>query len=520
MRLDPELAKAHQDALGALEAAARDAAGAALRAHLAKVGQKATTDWVRAFGDLDVAADDPAALRRLTAALSALVKAAPTGGLHAQASSALDAAVQLGHDHAIETLGLPVAVGVLAASPSLVAAAAALSGKVSSRLSDGVAALEDLPEAAAFDDVVGALGTASDSLNVIDRGMSQMTSSGAADGVSQVAEAAGVGQVWVAENDACVDCTELSGTTVEAGEDFPHPPGEVHPHCRCTTEPWDAETMSPPDGSESFPDALQREADRSIAKGWSVPSEHEAVRLRAADKLLKSHPNMPKSVIAESEKAVKKGAFKNMVPPNKRSTLSPSPTRVATPKPTPTPTRPVATASTKDALAKAQPKLNSEDAQRVRYYTGDGFSNLNNRIRTGTTDAADLKGAAALDKIIGRSTAPTDLTVMRGVREAPPGLKVGSTFTEKGFTSTTTDAAQAKGYAGATDPGRAIYRIKVPAGTPALSTKGLSDNAIESEVLLGSGKTYRVVGETTVKGAFGIPTRLLDLEVVPPVRRR
>lgn len=179
------------------------------------------------------------------------------------------------------------------------------------------------------------------------------------------------------------------------------------------------------------------------------------------------------------------------------------------------PTKPLTGTEAMKSLTKAQPKLNGEDAQRVRYYTGDGFSELNKRLRTGTAAPADLKASATLDKIIGRSQAPHDLTVLRGVQSLPGDLRVGSTFTDKGFSSTTLDSATAKRYAGATDPNRAIMRIRVPKGTPALSTKGLSDNAIEHEVLLRSGTSYRVVGEGTVKGAFGIPTRMLDVEVIP-----
>jgi hypothetical protein len=55
--------------------------------------------------------------------------------------------------------------------------------------------------------------------------------------------------------------------------------------------------------------ALQREAQRSIMKGWALPSEGDASRRRAASALLSSGDAVvPKSVKAEARKRLKEGS--------------------------------------------------------------------------------------------------------------------------------------------------------------------------------------------------------------------
>lgn len=129
-----------------------------------------------------------------------------------------------------------------------------------------------------------------------------------------VAKAAGVNIVWVAETNACVHCLAYSGRVVAAGERFPggltyaavsyhkapivSPPR--HPNCRCTLEPLVA---------REYADALRREADRSVLRGFSLESESMAVRVSAAERLLKSGVDAPKSVVQFSRRAVREGRF-------------------------------------------------------------------------------------------------------------------------------------------------------------------------------------------------------------------
>ena len=123
-----------------------------------------------------------------------------------------------------------------------------------------------------------------------------------------------VGVVWIAERDGCVECLAYAGEVAYAGEEFPGgltmdtkkprntrplPSPPLHPNCRCSVIPH-RET----DGA-AFPDALKRE----VAKGWRVESESEAVRLRAAESLLRRGADLPQSVQDQAERSLLRGSF-------------------------------------------------------------------------------------------------------------------------------------------------------------------------------------------------------------------
>lgn len=133
-------------------------------------------------------------------------------------------------------------------------------------------------------------------------------------GATAVADEAGLPTVWVAETNACVECLRYSGEVALPGKTFPggltygkksynpdriaYPPR--HPNCRCTVEPL---------RSQEYADALRREADRSVLRGFSLPSESMGTRIDAAERLIKSGVDAPKSVISYGNRAVKAGAF-------------------------------------------------------------------------------------------------------------------------------------------------------------------------------------------------------------------
>lgn len=125
------------------------------------------------------------------------------------------------------------------------------------------------------------------------------------------------GVIWIAERDACVHCIGLAGEVAQFGQPFPadspfaekpltwrgyngRPPR--HPNCRCRIIPWE--------GGTDTTDALKREAQRSVARGWSLPSESNAARLRALDRLLRqSNLRLPPSVIRRARQALQSGNF-------------------------------------------------------------------------------------------------------------------------------------------------------------------------------------------------------------------
>jgi hypothetical protein len=129
-------------------------------------------------------------------------------------------------------------------------------------------------------------------------------------------------EVWIAERDACVRCTAYAGRVVDKGDDWPgglswdpnskdpgaagvRPP--LHPNCRCRPVPWDESWKRP--GEVSLPEAAKREAERSIARGFSLPGESNVSRIRALKELLSTNPALPKTVVAAARKAAAKGEF-------------------------------------------------------------------------------------------------------------------------------------------------------------------------------------------------------------------
>lgn len=136
----------------------------------------------------------------------------------------------------------------------------------------------------------------------------------------------------------CVHCAAYIGHYVRPGDSFPTnltfgdkpltpwpdpdrldgPP--LHPNCRCrliawlgpvATHPVDTAIYNRPalQDQVDLAAAMRREAKRAVLRGWSLPSESESVRLRAADRLLRRGAGLPKSVEARARKAVQAKRF-------------------------------------------------------------------------------------------------------------------------------------------------------------------------------------------------------------------
>jgi hypothetical protein len=133
--------------------------------------------------------------------------------------------------------------------------------------------------------------------------------------------------MWVPERDACVRCLRYSGLRLlRPGDRFPGglsylpdavpasaptsvPSPPLHRRCRCELQ------LVARGDSEEASAALKREADRSILRGFAVESESQATRRRAAEKLLASGVNAPKSVKADARRRLQAGAtFTRPVP--------------------------------------------------------------------------------------------------------------------------------------------------------------------------------------------------------------
>jgi hypothetical protein len=125
--------------------------------------------------------------------------------------------------------------------------------------------------------------------------------------------------MWVPERDACVRCLRMAGMRLlnvrdqfpgglsydpgQEDRDAPAIPGPpLHPRCRCELQ------LVARGASEPASQALRREADRSILRGFALESESDATRRRAAAALLASGVQAPASVKADARKRLRRGA--------------------------------------------------------------------------------------------------------------------------------------------------------------------------------------------------------------------
>lgn len=132
----------------------------------------------------------------------------------------------------------------------------------------------------------------------------------------------GLRVVWVAERNACLVCLALSGHVSDPNQGVgfdedatfgPHkptpawPPGMPlmapprHPNCRCRLRIISADNVL-------VPQALRREAERSVARGWSGYDSRRA-RLHAADRLLSRANRLPRTVNERAARDVARGRF-------------------------------------------------------------------------------------------------------------------------------------------------------------------------------------------------------------------
>lgn len=165
------------------------------------------------------------------------------------------------------------------------------------------------------------LARANAAVTSVERAVSVGVNLGSSIGLDRVAAANGADKLWLPERDACLHCLRYAGLHVPAGQSFPggltydrkplstspiaNPP--LHPNCRCRLAIYYPRTERP--GEVTLPEALKREATRSVARGFSLPTESETRRIEAAERLLRQGVNLPESVKAYARRAVDRGEF-------------------------------------------------------------------------------------------------------------------------------------------------------------------------------------------------------------------
>jgi uncharacterized protein YdbL (DUF1318 family) len=224
-------------------------------------------------------------------------------------AAAVGAAWNIGVLDAEKVVGEGRVKGVPGTPPKTLVAAARASEKA---IAAEISKARKLARAGA--DASTALAPVFNAANIMQRDVTTLVNHAGNKGAAAVADSVGLSTVWVAETNACVECLAYSGRISKPGKPFPggltygaksyHPdPVDVpprHPRCRCTIEPL---------VSREYADALRREADRSVLRGFSLESERMSVRIDAADRLLARGVDAPKSVKAYAARAIKAGEF-------------------------------------------------------------------------------------------------------------------------------------------------------------------------------------------------------------------
>lgn len=344
----PAIVWTHADAVLLAEQQAARKVASPLRDALAAVRSAFTLRWRRHFGPITVRGGQQsgpvfqAYMRDLADALVVVTPGPAEGRL---AGVVADAHV-LGQRQARAELGLPHGRPV---APRLSVATQEDIGRAVDQAHVKVRKAEALTRTyrrGDFATVRGVLAVAEQGGNTLESAARTLVNEAVRDGATVVATTVGARLLWIAERDACLTCTALAGHLSDretglfgdgtgfggrpaqfAGEHFVGPP--AHQNCRCRVTPWlDPEQQDLRDAiprqrgsaltDPTLPEALRREAERSVLNGWALPSEPTSVRAKAAqllldritDGLAPSGWQVPKSVRTDAEKDLDKGTFR------------------------------------------------------------------------------------------------------------------------------------------------------------------------------------------------------------------
>lgn len=171
-------------------------------------------------------------------------------------------------------------------------------------------------------------------------------------------------------------------------------------------------------------------------------------------------------------------------------------------------------------------QLSPAEGQALGLYASSEYRTINPGLRAGQNPDPGL--TAKLDRAVGSSAAPQDMTVYRGLgaNAVPPGVKAGDSFSDKGFVSTS--AARDKTgvfVSSAREEGvePVLMKVSVRQGQQAayidgaaIGTHGNVMNVGEAEILLPRGSTFTVTGVGTEDfTAYGetFPVTVISAEV-------
>jgi hypothetical protein len=322
------------DAVRKLEETIAEAALGQAENSFSTLLQRSLTVWVTGFGGTQAEPTDAGLLRRILATIRSAVRRI-LGPIAPRAQRALDQvlsdAVTLGaRQHAAyvsDASGRRSRAFPARPGRGLRTAAARIADVVNERRDRALTLLQ--PRIAnRWSRIAAGIGTARGALSAARAHIAWTVGQAVNEGLLAGIRAVGARKLWVSERDACVSCAAYAGLTADVGDDFPGglswdpqqrdrtgplPAPPLHPNCRCRVVAWKDSWAV--DGVPSLPEALRREARRSIARGWSLPTESGAARIRAARELLRTGAGLPKSVEEFAALAVRAGRFQDRTVP-------------------------------------------------------------------------------------------------------------------------------------------------------------------------------------------------------------
>lgn len=165
--------------------------------------------------------------------------------------------------------------------------------------------------------------------------------------------------------------------------------------------------------------------------------------------------------------------------------------------------------------------ISEKAMQAMISYTGASAKVINNALRKGEldspTNATNREKVHLLDEIMEKSVVKTPFVAYRGLnirtestRQKYDDLKVGDSFQDEGFVSTSTNQKKADTFGS----GQRIM-ILVPKGANAVSPRSVSRYKTEDEILLDRGGTFKVIDIEEKTDDFGKPQKTFKVVLIP-----
>lgn len=163
--------------------------------------------------------------------------------------------------------------------------------------------------------------------------------------------------------------------------------------------------------------------------------------------------------------------------------------------------------------------LSKDEKVAVTIYTGDDYKNINDSLRG--KDTATPQNAQVIDTLtnaLQESELSENMTLYRGtsitalgseLMNLSPEELVGESFTERGFTSTSTDDYMARYFATNYNYNSRpmIMTIDARVGDHALNVTPISRHSSEQEILFNRDTSFTIMSATVVDGVLNITVR-------------